>query len=583
MSDIFISYAAEDRELARSLAGALSAQGWQVWWDREIPFGRSFDEVIETAVADARSMIVLWSRHSVESDWVRSEAREGRARRILLPVLIEPVRIPLEFRHLQTADLTDWVANVRHPQFDQLIAQLGKLLGSARPSTVESRALRRDGPLDVDIPLRHDARTFPVTPTAPPIGRRVAIAALAASMVGIAGVAVYRMSMGEGTRTPTAVGTLGRDAAPPPVASSLPIDAPATPGNPVAEPAAPAPATGPEKRESSAGTDRSSRGPTKPLRVRLPDLEGQSVEDARTALDAMGLAVGKIEERRGATAAGGTILDQLPSAGATVPVGTAIDLVIAVSPPSDVEVPNLMTLPLTQARGSLTNVGLGVGEISEVGVFVDTAVNEPKVRGQQPAAGTRVPLGARIAITVAVPGVRVPQLVRRTVSEAQGLLREVGLTLKSDDTLKKSSVVTNQVPSGGRVVRAGEVVTVTVRAAPPPDAAAIAVPSVIGLHFEEAIEVFRRQGFTRVRPQPKLDRSPRGQVLSQSPEAGKQVPPDTGISFFYGTATVGLRTKNRIANREQAAALCPAVCAAVQAKWSEWFPEKPDQCYCALQ
>ncbi|MBM3772648.1 MAG: PASTA domain-containing protein [Acidimicrobiia bacterium] len=242
-----------------------------------------------------------------------------------------------------------------------------------------------------------------------------------------------------------------------------------------------------------------------------------------------------------------------------------------------------MPLPRTQARGSLTTVGLGVGEISEVGFFVDPAVNEPKVRGQQPAAGARVPLGARIAITVAVPGVRVPQLVRRTVSEAQGLLREAGLTLKSADTLPKSSVVTNQVPSGGRVVRAGEVVIVTVRAASRPDAAAIAVPSVIGLHFEEAIEVFRQQGFTRVRPQPKLDRSPRGQVLSQSPEAGKQVTPDTGLSFFYGTATVSLRAKDRIANREQAAALCPAVCAAVQAKWSEWFPEKPDQCYCSLQ
>ena len=37
MSDIFLSYASEDRERVRPLAEALSRQGWAVWWDRIIP------------------------------------------------------------------------------------------------------------------------------------------------------------------------------------------------------------------------------------------------------------------------------------------------------------------------------------------------------------------------------------------------------------------------------------------------------------------------------------------------------------------------------------------------------------------
>jgi len=50
MSDIFISYASSDIEKAKALAGILEQQGWSVWWDREIPPGRSFDEVLEEAL-----------------------------------------------------------------------------------------------------------------------------------------------------------------------------------------------------------------------------------------------------------------------------------------------------------------------------------------------------------------------------------------------------------------------------------------------------------------------------------------------------------------------------------------------------
>ncbi|MDQ3115900.1 MAG: toll/interleukin-1 receptor domain-containing protein [Verrucomicrobiota bacterium] len=49
MSDIFISYAREDREKAQAIAAVFQEQGWSVWWDRSIPPGRTFDQVIEEA------------------------------------------------------------------------------------------------------------------------------------------------------------------------------------------------------------------------------------------------------------------------------------------------------------------------------------------------------------------------------------------------------------------------------------------------------------------------------------------------------------------------------------------------------
>src|ERR1700745_722278 len=108
MTDIFISYASEDRPKAQVLADSLSTRGWSVWWDRKIPLGKSFDEIIEKALAESKSVIVLWSRNSVGSEWVRNEASEAKRRGILIPVFLEPVDAPLAFRLLNGADLTQW-------------------------------------------------------------------------------------------------------------------------------------------------------------------------------------------------------------------------------------------------------------------------------------------------------------------------------------------------------------------------------------------------------------------------------------------------------------------------------------------
>ena len=114
MSDVFISYANSDRERARELANALSARGWSVWWDRHIKAGQAFDEVIERELERAKNIVVLWSEASIASEWVKNEAAVAAQRRVLVPVLLDDVRIPLEFRRKQTADLIGWDGNPSH-------------------------------------------------------------------------------------------------------------------------------------------------------------------------------------------------------------------------------------------------------------------------------------------------------------------------------------------------------------------------------------------------------------------------------------------------------------------------------------
>ncbi|HKY10123.1 MAG TPA: TIR domain-containing protein, partial [Candidatus Binatia bacterium] len=121
--------ASEDRGRAQMLATVLSNHGWSVWWDRKIPLGKSYDEVIENALAQAKCVIVLWSAVSVASEWVRNEASEGRRRQILVPVFIEPVDAPLAFRLLNGANLIDWQLHAGHQEFDKLTERVTELLG----------------------------------------------------------------------------------------------------------------------------------------------------------------------------------------------------------------------------------------------------------------------------------------------------------------------------------------------------------------------------------------------------------------------------------------------------------------------
>lgn len=131
MTDIFISYASEDRARAGQFAAAFEARGWAVWWDRRIVPGQAFDAAIEQALEAAKCVVVLWSPDSAASEWVKNEAAVGAERGVLVPAMIAPVKLPLEFRRKQTADLTDWRGAADHPGFASLCAAVEPLLGEA--------------------------------------------------------------------------------------------------------------------------------------------------------------------------------------------------------------------------------------------------------------------------------------------------------------------------------------------------------------------------------------------------------------------------------------------------------------------
>jgi TIR domain len=74
---VFISYSKSDPEPTRELADFLTARGYSVWWDTNLTAGEIFRKTIDREINAADAVIVIWTPHSVTSDWVVAEADHG--------------------------------------------------------------------------------------------------------------------------------------------------------------------------------------------------------------------------------------------------------------------------------------------------------------------------------------------------------------------------------------------------------------------------------------------------------------------------------------------------------------------------
>jgi tetratricopeptide (TPR) repeat protein len=149
MARIFLSYARDDRDRAERIARSLEDGGHEVWWDRRIAAGDSFSSQIDSELAAAELVVVLWSSHSIRSDWVRDEAAAGRDSGRLVPVLIDRVDPPLGFRQYQSLSLVGRSAGYS-PLLDAIAGKLGK---APRPAEKELARKRLSRPLVLTVAI----------------------------------------------------------------------------------------------------------------------------------------------------------------------------------------------------------------------------------------------------------------------------------------------------------------------------------------------------------------------------------------------------------------------------------------------
>jgi len=143
--DVFISYNREDRETARLVANALEAEGLSVWWDAALRAGETYDEVTEQNLRGAAAVVVLWSKRSANSKWVRAEATVGERSSSLVPVLIEDCERPIRFELVQTADLRHWRGDRNDPHWRAFMQDVRTAI-SKRGAKLQSSAATASAP-----------------------------------------------------------------------------------------------------------------------------------------------------------------------------------------------------------------------------------------------------------------------------------------------------------------------------------------------------------------------------------------------------------------------------------------------------
>ena len=135
---LFLSYARADESFARKLKTALEEAGYSVWWDALIEGGAAYARSIAEALERADAILVLWSEQSVESDWVKDEAAQGRDRHRLIPLSLDRTSPPLGFRQYQVIDLSHWHGRRSASQFIAIERAIAAVQGNT-PAAAQSR------------------------------------------------------------------------------------------------------------------------------------------------------------------------------------------------------------------------------------------------------------------------------------------------------------------------------------------------------------------------------------------------------------------------------------------------------------
>ena len=223
--------------------------------------------------------------------------------------------------------------------------------------------------------------------------------------------------------------------------------------------------------------------------------------------------------------------------------------VIAGRTPS-VAVPGVTNLPQAEAVAALTARGFKISTQSEFNATV-TAGN---VISQVPREGAKAAKGSTITLYISNGPVTasVPRVKLMLFSYAQQQLTAAGFkVMKVDafsDTVRKGRVI-DQDPSADAIVPKGTTITLTVSTGPN----LVAVPDVTKKSQPDATNAMETAGFVVSVKQTMSETVPKGNVISQSPNAGTKLAKGSTVTLTVSTGPPPVKVPNLLCmTRKQA-------------------------------
>lgn len=181
---IFLSYSAFDRPYAEKLKIILDQFGYDVWMDLDTALRGVWHSEIESKLSTASCVLVLWSKRSVASTWVRYEAAHAIGRNVYVGCRIENrISLPSPLDARQDATLYGWLGDTQFPGFVRLLECLTELVGEPQNTAPRVVLFEKPWPERIPRPVREVVWTWVYQ-------NLVAISALVASLLTV--FVVYR-------------------------------------------------------------------------------------------------------------------------------------------------------------------------------------------------------------------------------------------------------------------------------------------------------------------------------------------------------------------------------------------------------
>ena len=270
--------------------------------------------------------------------------------------------------------------------------------------------------------------------------------------------------------------------------------------------------------------------------IEVPDVTGQTLDQAKTAIQSAGFKVGNVTQSYSESVESGKVISQDPAAKTKKAKGSTINLTVSQGT-QEIEVPDLVGKTADEAKKLLQANGLkykaGTAEYSD-------SVDKDRIARQDVAAGSKVAKDTVVTyyLSLGSEGNSVPDVVGQTRSSATATLNNAGFYVTVDqqysDTVEEGLVI-SQTPSSGSKLKAEGTVNIVVSKGK--ESKAVSVPSVVGQSEGSAMTTLNNAGFKVTTEYQTSTSVTSGSVISQTPTAGSELDPGKTVHLVISTGS----------------------------------------------